>query len=279
MDYFFRFSRRSLPVLLIFFLCLPLFSQNRSVRIVRLKVVADEEFRKNGDWRFEIKRHVANASRVFEDEFGIGFEIRTIDSWNSDNLQNTIVDLLNDLRKKVSLDEHDAVLGFTDQPRDGSGLGGVASYLKGYVLLRRMKSSAFMDRMIVHELGHLFGAIDLNQPDSVMSRQNPGPQFDEFSKRIIRLNKDRNFNIYRFPLSADKLDEAVEIYEARKAQNRGEVEISILLASIYLEKKDYDAMMAECLRSLEINPNLPDAYHHLGIAYRRKGQLDEAIEQ
>jgi tetratricopeptide (TPR) repeat protein len=255
------------------------FSQDRQIRVVNLKVVADEEFSKDENWRLEIKRHVANASRVFEQNFGIGFEIGTIESWSSDNSENSIIDLLNNLRKRIALDEYDAVLGFTDQFRMEYGLGGVASYLKGYVLVRRMKSPVIMDRMIMHELGHLFGAIDLDQSGSIMSRRNQGPVFDAFSREIIRLNKNRNFNIYQFPLSDEKLDEAISLYNSRKEQNRGEVEIRILLASIYLEKKDYDAMMEECLQALKINPNLPDAYHHLGIAYRRKGQLDKAIVQ
>jgi hypothetical protein len=41
------------------------FSQDQKTHTVRIKVVADEEFRKDRDWRFAIKRHVANASSFF----------------------------------------------------------------------------------------------------------------------------------------------------------------------------------------------------------------------
>ncbi|UCE41068.1 MAG: hypothetical protein JSV17_16775, partial [Candidatus Aminicenantes bacterium] len=75
--------------LFVVFLFQPALSQNQSIRIVKLKVVVDEEFRKTGDWRFELKQHVANASRVFEQNFGISFEIGTIESWSSDNSQNS----------------------------------------------------------------------------------------------------------------------------------------------------------------------------------------------
>ena len=124
------FCKLSLLTLVGIFLIQPPVFPGQSVRIVNLKIVADEEFRSAGDWRLEISRRVSNASRVFEQNFGIRFEIGIVESWSSDNSQNSVIDLLNNLRKRVSLEEYDAVLGFTDQPRMDYGMGGVASYLK-----------------------------------------------------------------------------------------------------------------------------------------------------
>ena len=104
------FCKLSLLTLVGIFLIQPPVFPGQSVRIVNLKIVADEEFRSAGDWRLEISRRVSNASRVFEQNFGIRFEIGIVESWSSDNSQNSVIDLLNNLRKRVSLEEYDAVL-------------------------------------------------------------------------------------------------------------------------------------------------------------------------
>jgi tetratricopeptide (TPR) repeat protein len=254
------------------------FPQTQLLRTVNLRAAADEEFRSNKNWRLEIRRLIADSSKVFEESFGIRFEINNFKSWTSDNSQNSTLDLLNDLRRKIPQGECDAVVAFTSQLRLKHDLIGVASYLRGYVLLRKMKSDLLMTKMLTHELCHLFGALDLDEKGSIMDKENQGQNFDSFTTQIILLNKYRNFNPYIFPLPKSKLDEVISICEHRKRLRKKEAEINILLASIYLEKEDYDSMIKECLQAIKINPDLVDSYHHLGIAYRRKGQIDLAIE-
>ena len=144
------------------------FSQTQLSRTVNLRVAADEEFRSDKNWRLEIKRLVAASSKVFEESFGIRFEIKSFKPWISDNSQNSTLDLLNDLRKKIPQGECDAVVGFTSQFHLKYDLIGVASYLRAYVLLRKMKSDSLMIIMLTHELCHLFGAIDIHEKGSIM---------------------------------------------------------------------------------------------------------------
>lgn len=130
-----------------------------------------------------------------------------------------------------------------------------------------------------HELSHLFGAVDIVQKGSVMGTDHTCNEFDKFTSQIIFYNKYRTFNPYIFPLPEDKLDEALSIYDQRKKLNRREVNINIILASIFLEKEDYDSVIEECREVIEINPDLPEIYNFLGIAYRRKGEIGRAIKE
>ena len=101
-------------------------------------------------------------------------------------------------------------------------------------------------------------------------------EFDKFTSQIIFYNKYRTFNPYIFPLPEDKLDEAVSIYNQRKKLNRGEVNINIMLASIFLEKEDYDSVIEECKKAIDINPNYAKAYSNLCCAYLNKEMIKEA---
>ena len=188
-------------------------------------------------------------------------------------------DLMSDLRKKVPLDGHDVVLGFTSQYPLKHDFVGTASYFDGYILVRMLESESQMRSTLQHELSHLFGAVDIVEKSSVMGTDYSCNKFDEFTSQIIFYNKYRSFNPYVFPLPEDKLDEAVSIYNQRKRLTRREVNINIMLASIFLEKEDYDSVIEECCEAVKINPDLPEIYNFLGIAYRRKGEIDQAIKE
>ena len=96
----------------------------------------------------------------------------------------------NILRKKIplltlaNLDVGDVVVGFSSQYHIKYDLIGIASYIKGYVLLRKMKSDSGMIRMLKHELCHLFGAFDLAQKGSIMDKENPGQKLEVNCRKI-----------------------------------------------------------------------------------------------
>src|SRR5262249_16350224 len=50
------------------------------------------------------------------------------------------------------------------------------------------------------------------------------------------------------------------------------------LASVYLALGQLEEAAAHCREALRLNPALPDAHNNLGIALRRQGQLDEAVQ-
>jgi len=239
-------SRKTLFfIFLLFFSTQSAFTQDQSIRIVDIKIATDEGYRSRREWRLEIKRLIANSSRELENRFGIRLNIKSIEPWVSAGSQNSMFALLDNLRKNISKKEHEVVIGFTSQLQLKRDILGMAAYLNGYVLIRRSKSEYVMRMTLLHELCHMFGAIDLEEKGSIMNRENPGDRFDVFTNQIIRLNKYRSFNPYIFPLPKGSLDEAISMYNQRKELDLEEVGIHILLASLYLEKEDYDSMIEE----------------------------------
>ena len=154
---------------LLLFIFLIGFAQDQSIRNVDLKIAFDEEFRSRNGWRLEIKRLIRDSSVDFEKRFGLRFRIKSYEPWFSDYTRKSLFGLLNDLRKKVPQKDCDVVLGFTSQQRLEYDLSGIASYLHGYVLIRRLPSESAMKTLLKHELGHLFGAIDLEEKSSIQS--------------------------------------------------------------------------------------------------------------
>jgi len=59
--------------------------QKDPVRIINLKIAADEEVRANLTWKSDIKKLVRAVSRDFERHFGIQFKIKKCEDWTSDN--------------------------------------------------------------------------------------------------------------------------------------------------------------------------------------------------
>ncbi|MCK4338072.1 MAG: tetratricopeptide repeat protein, partial [Candidatus Aminicenantes bacterium] len=255
------------------------FTDDQPVRTITLKIAADEEFRAQNTWSMQVRRIVKDVSGRFERKYGLRFEIKKQEFWISHNHTDSMYDLLNDLRKKVYPGDCDIVVGITGQPIHRTDFSGLATYLRSYILLRRMGSDLAMKVTLAHEFCHLFGAVDMNEEGSIMDTKKLGDVFDPFTSEIIRINKFRNFIPHIFPLAKDNWDAAVSAYQKRKSLGKNETDLNIALATLFLEKENYDAVIAECLEVLQIKSDLPEVYNLLGIAYRRKGEVDKALEQ
>jgi len=254
------------------------YPEDRDFRVVRIHAVADDEYRRGEGWREEISRLVASASMVLERSFGIRLKIEVFGTWRSDNSHLSLLELLNDLQRSVFPSNSDVVLGLTSQNHLDPGLNGVASYLHGYVLLRQNPAFSLMRMTFLHEIGHLFGAADLSETGSIMSLTNRDVRFDDFTKRAIALNKQRRFNPSLFPLAEDKLDQAEALYKGRIQSHPVEPDSYVFLALIDLEKKNHERVISGCQEAARLNPRLPEVFNLLGIAYRRSGRFNLAIE-
>ena len=56
--------------------------------------------------------------------------------------------------------------------------------------------------------------------------------------------------------------------------NRGEASVSVMLAIFYLEMKDYEKAIRECLEAEKITPHEPSIQRLLKLAYQRKWSPD-----
>jgi len=263
----------------LFFIFSPGSILGKSVRTIDLKIAVDDEFRSQRQWMLEIKRLIASSSQEFEKQFGIRFRIKKIEPWFSDGSLSSMYELFSELRKKIGKGDCDAVIGFTSQHLVRYDFFGIASYLHGYIIVRKIKATDFMRSTLIHELCHLFGAIDIEQEGSIMDVESPGKEFDSFTSDVIRLNRLRSFNPSVFPLLKEKLDESIFLLRERKRLRRQESNVNVFLALFYVEKGDYEAAIEECTQALGMDSDLPEIYNLLGIAYRKSGRIDQAIKE
>jgi tetratricopeptide (TPR) repeat protein len=248
-------------------------------RTINIKVAFDEEFYLNSKWKLTLRRVISASSRKFEKHFGIKLKVIDYENWKSDDSLNRVYDLINDLRKKVLLNDCDIVVGFSGQRTRRDDISGAAIYLRNYAVVKRMRSEQATSLVLTHELCHLFGAIDLHEKGSIMDMNNVGMDFDAFTTRLVLLNRNRNFIPHIFPLERGKWDKVITLYKERKRLERKEVDINVMLATFYVEKKECDSAIAECLEFLESYPNSAEIHNLLGIAFRLKGELEKAVEE
>ncbi len=258
---------------------IPSLSRDIPVREVTVKVVVDEEFRQGYDGPRVLPSIIDRVSKRFHEKFRISFKVKEYGIWRSDNTRHVLFDLLDDLRRKTGKAGCDIVLGFCGQSLNEGQYAGMASYMTGYVLLREPPFLALRSDVLEHELAHLFGAVDLREPGSIMDMARIGNDYNEFLARIISLNRERSFEPYVFPLSKSRRSRAIELYRERKNLWGDEPDVLVMLALLYLEEKQYAAVEKECREILDIRSDIPEVHSLLGIALRRQGRLDEAMAE
>lgn len=241
-----------------------------AMRTVRLKIVVDEELRRRPAWSVEVRRWVNSCSPFFEENFGLRLQIQHLGLWSSDNIKYCLADLFADLSTKVERGDCDIVVGVTAQISGMSEPNGLASYLRGYAIIRRLPRSGLNKRAFIHELCHLFGAVDLEEKISIMNKTNNYLHCDRFTRRIVVAHKDRRFDGTSSWLDPEAREFAISLYEQRKELGRREVGICIMLAVLCLEKGDYERALRECLEAERMEPGLPGLQGLLRTASDRK---------
>lgn len=256
-----------------------IYPQEQPIRTITIKIAADQDVQNRWISRMEIKRYVKDVSKMFEKRFGIRFKIKKYENWYSNCSSDYLFDLLTELRYEVPNGDCDIVLGITSKYPVNCSLLGIANYLTSYVLVREISSKNAMKMLLWHEFCHLFGGVDLKEKGSIMDTQRRGYEFDQFTSEIILVNKHRNFNPHEFPLSTNKLEKAISLYQHREKLQQGEVGLNVFLAALYLEKGKSESALNECYKALQLNPNSKEIHNLCGIALRQSNRLDQAIAE
>ncbi|MFC2161954.1 tetratricopeptide repeat protein [Acidobacteriota bacterium] len=257
-----------------------LLSQVPSGNSVKVKIALDTGTEKADWWEKRIRPLVEETFQVFEETFRIHLHINQVERWNPGKETRSLYGSLLSLQNQVRHGENDIILGFIFQSMGQSSRFGAADYLSGNMLLKTLVGSHIIKIALRHELCHLFGAIDLNETNSIMNRGNPVLIFDEFTKNIILLNKFRSFEKNSFPIPHEQLDEAIALYKERQKRKKSEADIHTMLAILHIEKQDYESAIKECRLALDLGVRLQLQVHNLlGIAFRKSGRINEAIKE
>lgn len=274
-----QLARGVLPGLLILGLATPALGQDSTERIVNLKVVADIDFLPIDNWKAETIDIIRDSFSHFRDRFGIQFTIREFDYWKPETTKNVMNHYLDDLRKKVEKGNCDIVLGIISPAKIISGSAAICNSNEGYILTRDIKPRDSFESILVHELCHIFGAIDLKEKGSIMSGRDPGTRFDEFTRQVILCHKHRTFSPSPSPLSKDMLDELISLFKKRSELGFEKPELYSRLAILFLEKKDYDSALHFCAQALKENAEMGEIHTILGNIYSLQDRSRQAVDE
>ncbi|RKY88249.1 hypothetical protein DRQ09_03155, partial [candidate division KSB1 bacterium] len=280
-----------------------------SLRIIEVTAAADEEFRSQYNWIEEIRNRMEFVSKVFEQEVGIRFNVIHFRKWNSDNSINIMQLLIRELKKNIPKEGSDIVIGFTSQySKNFSGdyddyIAGLAYSFQDYVLIRTVRSENWNRlrkyQSIIHELGHLFGAVHVKDVSSIM--HNPivslrAMKFDKYNKQIIKITKKRDFNKGIESLSRNDIERLINLYQKiieinpeegfpyfylsllyskKRMPEKGELELKKALKLNKSIAQNY--VIPVYLRRIKENPDNASAYNDVAYAYFVNGLLSKSV--
>ncbi len=163
---------------------------SRPMRVVRVKLVADPALRQaDAGWRDTARNLLRAASDYYEERFGIRLAHQATEPWRIAGTTTSSVILMKRLKRSYpragGRELHDVVIGLTRQPLDfykggrarADRFGNCTQGLGNYIVSHVGDSFSYDNRelthdvvALIHEMGHLFGAVHTDDPESVMHR-------------------------------------------------------------------------------------------------------------
>ena len=253
--------------------------QNDPPRTVNIKIAVDSTLGNLTQWRAAASSYLYECIAIFKDQFGIKLDIRELCYWYPPRGTGSLQEAMSDFKSTVQPGPWDAVLGIIAPECITQSGCGISSYIYGYILLQNLKSKLEIKHALLHELCHIFGAIDLREKGSIMSTVDFGFRLDTFTRQTILLHKSRRFDRSSFPLPQENLDRAVALFKERVDLCLNEPEVGFYLAQMYLEKGDCEAGLRTCNELGKANSHLVGIHNVLGNAYFACGRIDQAIAE
>ncbi len=173
-------------------------------REIRVRIACDEEWRAQRDWEETARERLADASDVFEREFGIRWKAVDVVPWTSNDAAATLGDLLEQVERDVPHGDVDLLLAFSGQTRAKGAdreyhAAGQARYYGPTAIVRtedRSTLATWYLGALIHELGHVLGAWHCTRLDSVMSSsgaRTTWARFDAQSRVAVEIGRGLDF--------------------------------------------------------------------------------------
>jgi hypothetical protein len=128
-----------------------------------------------GVWEPKLKKRFEEAAAVVGPAAGVTFDPVEIGEWASDPVASSLENLVSDLEEKEKPKPGGLVIGYTCRKIPGlkpglTLLGPARGPLKPAILIRDGIPINHVDQVevLIHELGHYFGAVRIPDPNSVM---------------------------------------------------------------------------------------------------------------
>ncbi len=140
------------------------------IREFKVRVMADSRYRRIcSSWKKRTQQIVSAASKRYESEFGIRLSVIDHDEWQLNSLLMDADERTEELLK-VEAGDADLVIGFLGLPRSLARRAGEAMCFGQHVLVSddlRLDYNRSVT-ILIHELGHVFGAFHVATGGSIM---------------------------------------------------------------------------------------------------------------
>lgn len=143
--------------------------------VVKVKILVDDDQPLQRElWEKDLRERVADCSKILEQHCFARLEVVAVDTWETNDAINDFDAALNEFVQKVDPAPADIAIGFTSQFQPVKGrtnLGGVRGPFSRHGLLRewrRRVAPAERLELLVHEMGHFFGAAHSPENNTVM---------------------------------------------------------------------------------------------------------------
>lgn len=149
------------------------------VTTLSVKLLVDKQ-EVDRDWENRLRKRLAAASEVLERQCRVRLEVIVVEQWDSRAEAQNFEEQLSDFERKVPARPAFLAIGFSSRrlPIDPKGGGRVSVLpvpLQTHILIGEWYPLSEIQRLevLLHELGHLLGAVHTKETDSVM-RMSPG---------------------------------------------------------------------------------------------------------
>ncbi len=146
----------------------PLATQLATPVAVGVKVLVDDALvQRRPDWIDYVQRTVSRASSVYQKQFGVQLELVSVGRWGVPTEGLSSLELLEDVQARPR-EAASLVVGFTERPLDDRTSGKAFTpeadapfNASAAVVYANASHRDAHLRSLLHELGHLFGALDI----------------------------------------------------------------------------------------------------------------------
>jgi len=261
-----------------------------ALRKVRLEIAVSPSFRAQANWRSEFEQRLTYASRIFESEFKIQLVPVKWREWPVARESDAPRVLLEDLQSRYPLKDADIVIGLTSV-KGGSPLVirdpdtiGQAKILSGYLVLRYPMNRLYRiqeQTVLVHELGHLFGAIHTADATSIMfpviDKQIPS-RFDAENHDIILGTRSIDFQRGVEALPKVAIQRLLGSYLKMALQDQP-FDFFYMIGVLYLTLGQYEDTLKSWKKAAAILPDFPRIHYDLGMIYYQLGDQQNAVAE
>lgn len=261
-------------------------ADRRPLRTIRVKLVGDESFARQADWKEKINGHLDAVADDLKRLLGIKLEVTGYEVW-SHGKQKNLYRLASSLVETVSKDGADAVIGFTLDRRyrvkNVTETGGLTIPFKGMLIRVYVGDNIhnqFVPFVIVHEMVHLMGGVHIDD-GRLMSptfRDTIKPELDEINKRITRLTHQIDFESKYSSLNRSQLQRLSSLYESAIRHGNHEIATYLELGDIYIATGSHDDAIKQFWKAVQIAPDMLYAWLQIGACHDKKGEINKKIK-